>query len=88
MVVSMGITVTTPVYEGPFDLLLDLILREEVELYEVSLLTIVDAYLKELENMQEYDLELATEFLLIAAILVELKAPPTVRPHSYIDILK
>ncbi len=69
----MGVTVTTPVYEGPFDLLLDLILREEVELYEVSLLTIVDAYLEELENMQEYDLELATEFLLIAAILVELK---------------
>ena len=43
----MGVTVTTPVYEGPFDLLLDLILREEVELYEVSLLTIVDAYLEE-----------------------------------------
>ena len=53
----MGVNVTTPVYEGPFDLLLDLILREEVELYEVSLLTIVDAYLEELENMQEYDLE-------------------------------
>ena len=63
----MGVNVTTPVYEGPFDLLLDLILREEVELYEVSLLTIVDAYLEELENMQEYDLELATEFLLIAS---------------------
>ena len=81
----MGVTVTTPVYEGPFDLLLDLILREEVELYEVSLLTIVDAYLEELENMQEYDLELATEFLLIAAILVELKTRRLLPSSNKID---
>jgi len=81
----MGVTVTTPVYEGPFDLLLDLILREEVELYEVSLLTIVDAYLEELENMQEYDLERATEFLLIAAILVELKARRLLPSSNKID---
>ncbi len=81
----MGVNVTTPVYEGPFDLLLDLILREEVELYEVSLLTIVDAYLEELENMQEYDLELATEFLLIAAILVELKARRLLPSGNNID---
>ena len=70
----MGVTVSTPIYEGPFDLLLDLILREEVELYEVSLATIVDAYLQELEKIEVCDLELATEFLLIASILVELKA--------------
>ncbi|MEC7809855.1 MAG: segregation/condensation protein A [Actinomycetota bacterium] len=81
----MAVTVTTPVYEGPFDLLLDLILREEVELYEVSLLTIVDAYLEELENMKEYDLELATEFLLIAAILVELKARRLLPSGNKID---
>ncbi|MDZ7733514.1 MAG: segregation/condensation protein A [Acidimicrobiia bacterium] len=66
--------VQTDVYEGPFDLLLHLILREEVDLYEVSLSTIVDAYLAELERMEELDLEVATEFLLIAATLVELKA--------------
>ena len=69
----MSVTVTTPVYEGPFDLLLNLILREEVELYEVSLASIVDAYLAELERMGSCDLEMTTEYLLIAAILVELK---------------
>ena len=69
-----GVTVTTAVYQGPFDLLLGLILREEVELYEVSLSGIVDAYLTELERLEGLDLEMATEFLLIAAILVELKA--------------
>ena len=65
--------VTTPVFEGPFDLLLHLITREQVDIYEVSLSAIVDAYLQELERMQPLDLERATEFLLIAAILVELK---------------
>ncbi|HAQ23467.1 MAG TPA: segregation/condensation protein A [Acidimicrobiaceae bacterium] len=69
----MSVTVTTAVYEGPFDLLLNLILKEEVELYEVSLSSIVDAYLTELERLEALDLEVATEFLLIAAILVELK---------------
>ena len=61
-------------YEGPFDLLLHLILKDEVDLYEVSLGTIVDAYLVELDHLEDLDLELATEFLLIAATLVELKS--------------
>ena len=70
----MPYEVHTPVYEGPFDLLLHLILQQEVELWEVSLATIVDAYLDELDRMQRLDLDVATEFLLIAATLVELKA--------------
>jgi segregation and condensation protein A len=74
----MPYEVQTPVFEGPFDLLLHLIMREQVDLYEVSLSTIVDAYLVELDRMQRddatLDLEIATEFLLIAATLIELKA--------------
>ena len=70
---KVAIDVATPVYEGPFDLLLHLILREEVDIHEISLSTIVDAYLAELLKMQELDLEVATEFLLIAATLIELK---------------
>ncbi len=70
----MSIAVQTEVFEGPFDLLLHLILREQVDLYDVSLSAIVDAYLSELERMEQLDLDLATEFLLIAATLVELKA--------------
>jgi segregation and condensation protein A len=66
--------VQTPVFEGPFDLLLHLIMREQVDLYQVSLARIVDAYLAELEKMEDLDLEIATEFLLIAATLIELKA--------------
>ena len=69
----MSIDVSTPVYDGPFDLLLQLILKEQVDLYEVNLARIVDAYLHEIEKMQALDLDVTTEFLLIAATLVELK---------------
>ena len=70
--------VETPVFQGPFDLLLHLILREQVDIYEISLSTIVDAYLAELDRMTKaeaaLDLDVATEFLLIAATLIDLKA--------------
>ena len=82
----MSVTVSTPVYEGPFDLLLNLILREEVELYEVSLSSIVDAYLAELENLGACDLEVTTEFLLIAAILLELKTRRLLPTDDRFDI--
>ena len=70
----MAIDVQTEVFEGPFDLLLHLILRDQVELYDVSLSKIVDAYLEYLTTMSNLDLDVATEFLLIAATLVDLKA--------------
>ncbi len=68
-------TVSTPVFEGPFDLLLHLVTREQVDLWEVSLSEIVDAYVATLEEIRAgLDLEVATEFLLIASVLLELKA--------------
>ena len=70
----MPYSVQTPVFEGPFDLLLHLILAEQVDLYEISLATIVDGYLAELGRMEELNLDVASEFLLIAATLVELKS--------------
>jgi segregation and condensation protein A len=66
--------VSTPVFEGPFDLLLHLISREQVDIYQVSLSSIVDGYVAGLEQLRSLDLDVATEFLLIAAILLELKA--------------
>ena len=69
----MAVDVSTPVFEGPFDLLLHLILKEEVDIHEVSLTRIVEAYLEEIQRMQMLDLDVATEFLLIASTLVELK---------------
>ncbi len=82
----MAVDVSTPVFEGPFDLLLHLILREQVDIYEISLSIIVDAYLTELERMQSLDLEVATEFLLIASTLVELKARRLLPGREDIDL--
>jgi segregation and condensation protein A len=70
--VSYG--VRTDVYEGPFDVLLRLITEQQVDLYDVKLADIVDAFLAEIEALERLDLDMATEFLLIAAILVELKS--------------
>ena len=74
MTVDVAAELADRTYEGPFDLLLQLILAEEVDIHEVSLARIVDAYLAEIDHMQQLDLDVATEFLLIAATLVELKA--------------
>jgi segregation and condensation protein A len=82
----MAVDVSTPVFEGPFDLLLHLILREQVDIHEVSLSRIVDSYLAEVERLQVIDLDLATEFLLIAATLVELKARRLLPGRDDVDI--
>jgi segregation and condensation protein A len=62
------------VFEGPFDLLVTLILNEDVDLLEVHLAEIVLAYVDRLEARGELDLDAATEFLILIASLLELKS--------------
>jgi segregation and condensation protein A len=62
------------VFAGPFDLLLTLILREEVDLLEVDLAEIVISYVDHLEASGQLDLEAATEFLVLIAALLEIKS--------------
>lgn len=62
------------VFAGPFDLLLTLVLREEIDLLEVDLADVVITYIDWLEQRGELDLELATEFLVLIAALLELKS--------------
>jgi segregation and condensation protein A len=62
------------VFAGPFDLLLTLILKEEVDLLEVDLAEIVISYIDHLEQRGELELETATEFLVLIAALLELKS--------------
>jgi segregation and condensation protein A len=82
----MGYEVLTPTFEGPFDLLLHLILKQEVDLWEINLATIVDEYLAAVEKLGRVDLDVATEFLLIAATLVELKARRLLPSPEAIDL--
>jgi segregation and condensation protein A len=62
------------VFAGPFDLLLAVVLREEVSLLEVELSDVVLAYIEHLEREDELDLDVATEFLVMIASLLELKS--------------
>jgi segregation and condensation protein A len=62
------------VFSGPFDLLLTLVLREEIDLFELQLADVVLAYLDHLEARGELDLESATEFIVLVAALLELKS--------------
>jgi segregation and condensation protein A len=62
------------VFNGPFDLLLTLVLNEEIDLLEVDLAEVVLAYVEYLERAGELDLEAATEFLVLIAALLELKS--------------
>lgn len=70
----MSYEVKTRVFEGPLDLLLQLITSHQLEITAVSLTEIVGEYLDYLEQMRALDVELTSEFLLIAATLVQLKA--------------
>jgi segregation and condensation protein A len=78
--------VSTPVFEGPFDLLLHLIAKEQVNLSEISLSAIVDAFVVEIQKMATLDLEVATEFLLIAATLIELKLRRLLPERANVDM--
>ena len=85
------------VFQGPFDLLMTLILREEVDLLEVELAQVVLAYIDHLDRTGALDLEAATEFLVLIAALLELKSrlmlpgedaePPAVDPGEAVDEL-
>src|SRR3990170_8750914 len=70
----MAYEVKLEVFEGPIDLLLHLITRQRVDIYDVSISTIPDEYLKAVEQMTQLDLEIATGFLVVAATLLELKS--------------
>lgn len=90
----MTYAVQTPVFEGPFDVLLHLITKQQVELYEVSIATIVDEFLAHLDRMETearennapLDLETITSFLLIAATLVQLKTQRLLPGREDLDL--
>src|SRR5512139_3099853 len=77
----MSYRVRTTAFEGPFDLLLQLVSRQKVDVASLSIAEIADQYLEHLERMQELDLDVASDFLLVAATLLEIKAAALL-PHE------
>jgi segregation and condensation protein A len=69
----MGYEVTTPIFEGPLDLLLQLITQRRLDVADLSLSDLVTEYLSHLDLMRSLDLEVTSEFLVIASTLIQLK---------------
>ncbi|MEN8235012.1 MAG: ScpA family protein [Actinomycetota bacterium] len=82
----MTYEVKTRVFEGPLDLLLQLITSHQVEITELSLSDIVSEYLAYLDVMSEMDLTVTSEFLLIASTLIQLKARHLLPDDREIDL--
>jgi segregation and condensation protein A len=75
MVGVVSYAVTTPVFEGPVDLLLHLVSTHELDVLDIPLAPVIDAFVAELvDRKDQLTLDVLSEFLLVAAILVELKS--------------
>ena len=74
MMNETGYTVHTERFHGPLDLLLQLIVRAELEITEISLADVADKYLEHVSGLSDVDVDDAGEFLVIAATLVEIKS--------------
>lgn len=82
----MSFEVKSPVFEGPLDLLLQLITSHRLEVTDLRLSDLVAEYLGYLETMQRLDLEVTSEFLVIAATLVQLKARSLLPDNPEVDL--
>lgn len=70
----MAYKVKTEAFEGPFDLLLFLVSKKRVDIGAISIAEIADQYLAEVSRMRSLDLDVASDFLLVASTLLEMKA--------------
>lgn len=70
----MSYRVSTQVYSGPFDLLLQLVTRQKVDIGAISISEVAEQYLAEAERIEALDLDVASDFLLVAATLLDIKA--------------
>ena len=69
-----AIDVKLNVFEGPLDLLLHLIEKNKVNIYDIPIVTITEQYLEYVNNMEEEDLDVMSEFLVMAATLIKIKS--------------
>lgn len=85
----MTYRVQLPIFEGPLDLLLHLIKKEELDIYDIPIAKITEQYLEHLEVMKLLDLDIAGEFILMAATLIHIKSkmllPSDGQEEEYIE---
>ena len=82
----MPMNVKLEVFEGPLDLLLHLIEKNELDIYDIPIAIVTVQYIEYLNKMKELDLEIASEFLLMAATLLEIKSKMLLpKPKKQVD---
>jgi len=70
----MSYEVKLETFEGPLDLLYHLIEKNEIDIYNIPISEVTDQYIQYLDNLQKFDMEIASEFLVMAATLLEIKS--------------
>jgi len=78
----MGYSVKLDVFEGPLDLLLYFIKRDEINIYDIPISRITDEYLEYLQLMKDMNLQIAGEFILMAALLIRIKLQMLLAPDG------
>lgn len=82
--------IKTPAFEGPMALLMHLLEKNKVDIYDIPIAEIAAQYLEYINNMQELDMELASEFIVMASLLLHIKArmllPQFLQPEGDADI--
>ncbi len=81
----MAANVSTPVFEGPLELLLQLVNSHQVDLYDIPLASVVDAFVAEVAGWESVDLQTLSEFLMIASVLIELKSRRLLPGNDEVD---
>ena len=77
-----------PSFEGPLDLLLYLISKNKLNIYDIQISTLLDQYMEHIKAMQEQDMDVASEFLEMAARLVQIKTATLLPKHQEAEELK
>ena len=75
-------------FEGPLDLLLQLIARNKLNIYEIELMTLIDQYLEQIKLFESEEMELSSEFLEMASRLLYIKTVSLLPKHDEIETLK
>ncbi len=74
MVAQENFEIKLPLFEGPFDLLLFFIERDELDIYDIPIATITEDFLDYVHHMEHLNIEVASEFILVAATLMRIKS--------------
>jgi len=77
-----------PVFEGPLDLLLFLVQKNKLNIYDIPIAEVLEQYIDTIRRMQESDMEVASEFLDMAARLVYIKSSLLLPKHEEAELLK